>query len=106
MVAFVFFETGAPIELAYAKETLHAGARGFGLLLTTWGAGTVIGSIVFARSLKRPLGFLLSGGTLAVGLAYAGFAAAPSLLLACGAALIGGIGNGIELPSLFSLVQI
>jgi hypothetical protein len=106
MVALVFFETGAPIEVAYAKETLHAGARGFGLLLTTWGAGTVIGSIFFARSMKRPLGYLLSGGTLAVGIGYAGFAAAPSLLLACGAALVGGIGNGTELPSLFSLVQI
>jgi MFS family permease len=48
---------------------------------------------------------LLSAGTLAVGLAYVGFAAAPSLGLACVAALVGGIGNGVELPSLFSLVQ-
>ena len=104
-IALVFFETGAPIEVAYAKTTLHAGDRGFGLLLTTWGAGTVLGSIFFARSLHRPLGKLLSGGTLAVGLGYAGFFAARSLPLACTAALIGGVGNGIELPSLFSLVQ-
>jgi len=91
--------------VAYAKSTLHAGDRGFGLLLTTWGAGTVIGSIFFARSLRRPLGYLLSGGTLAVGIGYAGFWAAPTLALACVAALVGGIGNGTELPSLFSIVQ-
>jgi MFS family permease len=65
----------------------------------------VLGSLVFARSLSRPLGALLSAGTLAVGMAYLGYAGAPSLLLACGAALLGGIGNGVELPSLTSIVQ-
>jgi MFS family permease len=48
---------------------------------------------------------LLSAGTLAVGLAYLGFAAAPSLLLACIAALIGGLGNGVQWASLISAVQ-
>jgi MFS family permease len=104
-VALIFANSAGPIEVTYAKATLHAGDRGFGLLLTAWGAGAVLGSLVFARSLRRPLGALLSIGTLAVGLAYVGFAAAPSLGLACLAALVGGIGNGVELPSLFSLVQ-
>jgi MFS family permease len=104
-VALVFANSAGPIEVTYAKATLHAGDGGFGLLLTMWGAGAVLGSLVFARSLRRPLGALLSAGTLAVGLAYVGFAAAPTLGLACVAALVGGIGNGVELPSLFSLVQ-
>jgi hypothetical protein len=104
-VAFIFFNAASPIEVAYAKTTLHAGDRGFGLLLTSWGAGAVIGSLLFARSLRRPLGTLLSVGTLGVGMAYVGFSAAPSLVLACGGALIGGVGNGMELPSLFSIVQ-
>jgi len=104
-VALVFANSAGPIEVTYAKATLHAGDGGFGLLLTMWGAGAVLGSLVFARSLRRPLGALLSAGTLAVGLAYVGFAAAPSLGLACVAALVGGVGNGVELPSLFSLVQ-
>ena len=104
-VAFVFFEAGAPIEIAYAKSTLQVGDRGFGLLLTTWGAGVVLGSLVFARSLRRPLWIMLCLGTLAVGLGYVGFAAAPSLVFACAAALVGGIGNGMEVPSLFSIVQ-
>jgi predicted MFS family arabinose efflux permease len=104
-VAFIFFESAPPIEVTYAKATLHAGDRGFGLLLTAWGAGAVLGSLLFARSLRRPLGVMLSAGTLAVGLAYVGFAVAPSLVIACIAALVGGIGNGVELPALFSIVQ-
>ena len=58
-IALVFFESGGPIEVAYAKATLHAGDRGYGLLLTTWGAGALLGSIVFARLIKRSLAVLL-----------------------------------------------
>jgi MFS family permease len=104
-VALVFAESAGPIEVAYAKITLHVGDSGFGLLVGSWGAGAVVGSLVFARSLSRPLGVLLSTGTLAVGLSYVGFAVAPALWFACSAAFIGGVGNGVELPSLTSIVQ-
>jgi len=104
-VALLFFESAGPIEVAYANATLHVGARGFGLLLTTWGAGGILGSVVFARSVSRPLGAMLSAGALAIGLAYIGFSFAPSLALACPAALIGGVGNGLQWPSLISAVQ-
>ncbi|HYM55994.1 MAG TPA: MFS transporter, partial [Solirubrobacteraceae bacterium] len=104
-VALVFFETGVPIEVTYAKATLHAGDRGLGLLLTSWGVGAVLGSVVFARLVRRPLAWMLSAGTVAIGLGYVGFAVAPSLALACVAALIGGIGNGLQMPSLISVVQ-
>jgi hypothetical protein len=104
-VALVFLESAAPIEVAYAKATLRVGDRGFGLLLTAWGVGAVLGSVVFARALRQSLGALLGAGGFAIGLAYLGFAAAPSLTLACIAALVGGVGNGLEVPSLISLVQ-
>jgi predicted MFS family arabinose efflux permease len=104
-MALVFFEFSGPIEIVYAKATLHAGDSGYGVLLTTWGVGVVVGSIVFARSVRWPLGTMLSGGTLGVGLAYVGFAAAPSLAVACLAALCGGVGNGVQWASLISAVQ-
>jgi MFS family permease len=104
-MALVFIEAGAPIEVAYVKATLGAGDRGFGLLVTTWGAGAVLGSVVFARLVRRQLGLLLSAGTFALGCAYVGFAAAPSLAVACLAAIVGGVGNGLQWPSLISLVQ-
>jgi MFS family permease len=104
-VALVFLESAAPIEVTYAKTTLDVGDRGFGLLLTTWGLGALLGSLVFARAMKRSLGALLGAGALGISLAYLGFAAAPALVPACMAALVGGIGNGLEVPSAISLVQ-
>ncbi len=104
-LALVCFESAGPIEVTYAKATLHAGDGGFGLLVTTWGAGGVLGSLVFARFVKRSLGILLSVGAFAVGAAYLGFAAAPTLALAAPAAFVGGIGNGLQWPSLISIVQ-
>jgi hypothetical protein len=104
-LALVFIEAGGPIEVAYVKATLHGGDRGYGLLVTSWGAGAIIGSLIFARFVHRPLGAMLKAGTFALGAAFVGFALAPSLALACMAALIGGIGNGVEWPSLISLVQ-
>jgi MFS family permease len=104
-LALIFFAADASIEVPYAKATLHAGDSGYGLLLTVWGIGVGLGSLGFARAVRRPLGAMLSAGTLAVGLAYIGFAVAPSLLVACFAGLLGGLGNGVQWASLLSAVQ-
>ena len=104
-IALVFFASVEPVEVLYAKSTLKAGDFGFGLLVAAWGVGAALGAIVFARSVRRPLGPMLTGGTLLVGLGYLGFAAAPTLAIACVAGVVGGIGNGIQWPSLISAVQ-
>ena len=94
----VFFTSIQPVEVLYAKASLHAGDSGFGVLLAVWGIGQVIGSAIFARAVRGSLGPMLTGGTLAVGLAYLGYAVAPSLGVACIAAVIGGVGNGVQWP--------
>jgi predicted MFS family arabinose efflux permease len=104
-VALVFFAADGSIEVPYATVTLRAGDRGYGLLLTVWGLGMVVGSLAFARMVRRPLGVMLSIGALAVGLAYLGWAAAPSLATACLAGLLGGAGNGVQWAALISTVQ-
>jgi MFS family permease len=104
--ALVFFETGAPVEVFYAKGTLKAGDVGYGALLAVWGVGQLVGSLFFARAARRSLGAMLTFGTLAVGLAYLGFAAAPTLTLAALAALLGGVGNGVQWASLIGTVQL
>jgi hypothetical protein len=103
--ALIFFESAAPIEVPYAKAVLQAGDSGYGVLLGAWGLGVVGGSLIFARSASRSLGLMLSAGTLAVGVAYLGFAAAPNLGLASVAAVVGGIGNGVQWASVLSSVQ-
>ncbi len=104
-IALVFFASVEPVEVLYTKSTLKAGDLGYGLLMGFWGLGAAFGAIVFARSRQRSLGPMLSFGTLLVGLAYLGFAGAPTIELACSAAVVGGIGNGIQWPSLISAVQ-
>jgi sugar phosphate permease len=68
--------------------------------------GQIGGSLLFARSDKRSLGAMLTLGTLAVGAAYIGFAASPTLTLATVAALLGGVGNGVQWASLIGTVQL
>jgi MFS family permease len=104
--AFVFFTLVIPIEIVYAKDTLHAGDSGYGALLSGWGVGMVVGSLLFTAVGKRlSLKPLLFFSTLAIGVSYLGLAAAGTLALACGAAAIGGVGNGVQWVSLMSAVQ-
>jgi MFS family permease len=104
-VGLIFFESAVPIEVAYVKRTLVAGDGGYGLLVTAWGVGVVLGSIIFARAGTRSLTVLLVGGTLAIGCGYIGFAIAPTLALAAFAAVVGGIGNGVQYAPVISGVQ-
>jgi hypothetical protein len=105
-LAIVFFTSVEPVEVLFVKATLHAGDRGFGFLTAAWGVGMVLGSLVFARSVHRPLRPMLTWGTLAVGVAYIGFALSPTLAVACAAAAVGGLGNGMQWAALISAVQL
>jgi MFS family permease len=103
--AFIFFAAVIPVEVVYAKETLDAGDSGYGLMLASWGAGMVLGSLVFAAVRKASLAVLLFFSTLAVGAGYLGLAVAPTLALACAASVLGGTGNGVQWVSTISAVQ-
>ena len=103
--AFVFFALVIPIEVVFAKETLAAGDAGYGALLASWGAGMVLGSLLFTRFSGRSLRTLLFISTLAIGAAYLATAAAPTLLVACLASAVGGTGNGVQWIALVTAVQ-
>jgi hypothetical protein len=104
-LAIVFFASVEPVEVLFVKSTLNAGDRGFGFLTAAWGVGMVLGSLVFARAVRRPLRPMLIWGTLAVGAAYIGFSVSPTLAVACCAAVVGGMGNGVQWAALISSVQ-
>jgi MFS family permease len=103
--ALVFFSAVIPIEVIYAKETLDAGDTGYGLMLGSWGAGMVLGSVIFAALRRAPLPLLLFFSTLAIGAGYLGMAAAGTLAVACAAAALGGAGNGVQWVAVMSSVQ-
>ena len=72
-----------PIEVIYAKESLGTSSAGFGILLSAWGAGIVIGSLLFV-AIKNRSGFaLIVVSTALIGLAYLGMSQAHTLLVAC-----------------------
>jgi MFS family permease len=103
--ALVFFSAVVPVEVVYAKEALGAGDAGYGALLASWGGGMVLGSLVFATARRGSLPVLLFFSTLAISAGYLGMAAAPTLLVACAAAVVGGTGNGVQWVAVISAVQ-
>jgi MFS family permease len=103
--AFVFFALVLPIEVAFAKETLDAGDVGYGLLLAFWGAGMVLGSVLFSAARGASLRALLGLGTLAIGAGYCLTGVSPTLAVACAASVLGGAGNGIQWVAVVTAIQ-
>jgi predicted MFS family arabinose efflux permease len=103
--AFIFFAAVLPVEVIFVKDTLGSGDSGYGAFLASWGIGMVLGSVVFATLRRSGLPSLLVYSTVAVGAAYLGLAAAPTLLSACAIAVIGGLGNGIQWVAIVSAIQ-
>jgi MFS family permease len=94
--ALVFFTLITPIEVIYATRTLDAGTLGYGVLLGSWGVGMLIGAFEFARRRNASMALLLGASTAAVGFGYLGMAAAPGIVVACAASVVGGTGNGVQ----------
>lgn len=104
-VLLVLFNIAVPIEVVYAKEVLDAGDAGFGALLAAWGGGMVAGSLLFARVARRSLAVLVIASTVGVCVGYLGMAVAPTLAVACVAAAVGGLGNGIQWVAVVTAIQ-
>jgi MFS family permease len=104
-LAFVFFFFVVPVTVIYAKETLHAGAGGYGAILASWGVGMAIGAILQIRLARRVGVTMILVTTLAVALGYIGTAVAPTLAVACLASVLGGVGNGTQWASVETAVH-
>ena len=104
-MAIVFFTLIVPIEIVYASETLHTDDLGYGVMLSAWGAGIVLGSVVFLGVRRRPASALILLSTLAIGCAYLGMAVARELWVACAFSILGGLGNGVQWVSVMTALQ-
>jgi MFS family permease len=104
-LAMVLFTLIIPIEVIYAKESLDTTSAGYGILLAAWGAGIVVGSVIYLRVKTRSAFVLVLGSTFAVGVAYLGLAAANTLTLACAISIVGGAGNGIQWIAVMTALQ-
>lgn len=104
-LAMVFFSLTMPIEVAYTQDTLDAGAGGYGALFGAWGAGVIVGSLLYTPLARRHLIAAAVGSTVLQGLSYAGLGAAQDIYVACAVAAIGGAANGVQWVALTTLVQ-
>jgi len=89
----------------FTSNTLHAGAGGYGALLSAWGAGAVVGSLIYARWREVPSRTLIAGGAGALGIGLLGMAVSPALGYAIAAAAVAGAGNGVEAVSVRTALQ-
>ncbi|MBV9820060.1 MAG: MFS transporter [Solirubrobacterales bacterium] len=99
------FTISVPVEVVYARHALHAGAGGYGGLLSAWGGGAIVGSIVVGRWRRGAPAALIGGSGLALALGFGVMAAAPSLTVGLLGAAVAGIGNGIGSTAVQTAVQ-
>jgi len=96
----------APAEVFLARDTFGAGDAGYGLLVSVWGGGAVLGSALVAY-LGGRIDLLIPYflGIFVSALAFAGAATAPIFVLALGALAVAGISNGIDNVTTDTILQ-
>jgi MFS family permease len=93
-------------EVVLAKDTLHGGAFGYGLMWAAAGLGLVVGGSLYARVAEtRPVATLYPGSILLFACAIGVAAIAPTIWVAAGAMVVSGIGNGAAVVANVTLVQ-
>ncbi len=93
MIGSAFVNVGS---VFLAKDALHAGDFGFGLLFSGTGIGLVLGNVAGASlESKLPMRFLYAGGILLMGIGWGTAAAAPEIWIAAALSALGSVGNGI-----------
>jgi predicted MFS family arabinose efflux permease len=104
-LALICFTVVVPIEVIYAKESLETTDAGFGILMSSWGAGIVLGSLLFLWLKSRVGLVMILLSSAAVGVAYLGMSQAGTLAVACAFSVVGGAGNGVQWVSVMTQLQ-
>lgn len=94
-----------PVEIVLADRTLGGGAGGYGALLSGWGAGAVVGSLIYTRWRATTERKLLAFGIGCLGAGFTVLAVAPVLAVAVIGAGCAGVGNGIAIVAARTALQ-
>ncbi|MDH4111232.1 MAG: MFS transporter [Actinomycetota bacterium] len=92
-------------EVFFARETLAAGAWGYGVLASAWLVGMVAGATLIARRLRDDrLLWSMALAAVVNGAAVFAAAAASVFWLAVALFVVGGLANGVETVAMRSLI--
>jgi predicted MFS family arabinose efflux permease len=101
----VFCVLATPIEVVYARESLDGTTATYGLLLAAWGAGSILGSLVFARAGRVALAVVIPVALTTTATGFGVMAVAPSVGLALVGCVLGGFGNGMQVVAAIQSLQ-
>jgi MFS family permease len=104
-IGLLFFTITIPVDVIFARHTLHAGPGGYGLLLGVWGGGTIVGTVFYARWRTLSSRTLLSVGTVVIGAGFLTMALAPTIGIAIAGSAVSGIGTGVQGAAIRVAVQ-
>jgi predicted MFS family arabinose efflux permease len=105
-VALVCAAMISPVEVIWAKEILGGGNSAYGIVLSAWGAGTLLTGLVLVSLWRRVpvvMRIPLGAGTMSVG--YVVMTLATSLPVGALGCFIGGLGNGFYFVSVIQAIQ-
>jgi MFS family permease len=102
----VLFGGATALLPAYARDVLHAGPTGLGLLRTAPGAGAALCSVMLAmHPIRRHVGLFMFGGVGLFGAATLVLGATASFAVALGALFLLGVGDMVSVYIRHLLVQ-
>jgi MFS family permease len=104
--ALLFFSVSMTAELFFVKDVLHAGDAGYGLLLSGWTLGMVVGAVALARRIRSHMLAVAALAAVAVqGAGIAGAALGNVLAVAFAGFAIGGVAHGVKNVVLRTLIH-
>jgi MFS family permease len=101
---FAFLGITLVSELFLAEKVLHGGTTGYALLITAWTGGMTLGTIIAGRLAPRAVAPALLVGLVVLGVGIACGALAPTMWVAISAYGIGGIGDGVQMVGVRTLL--
>jgi MFS family permease len=104
-VMCVFANMAVVAEVAFAESVLKAGPTGYSVLVASWTAGMLAGTLAGGRLPERRLAVTTLAGTLATGVAVALAGIAVFLWQAAAAYAFGGLANGLEVVATRSFLN-
>jgi hypothetical protein len=107
IAAFNFAFTGpVNVGIAWIADNRFGGSADFGILLSSWGAGALVGAVMAGSIRHVPnLGWVTMGVSLVLGAGLAGIGVAPSMLSTLAVLVTMGVGIGFINVRVIAWVQ-